>query len=166
MFLITVLVIALAVVVPTLNTYISQRQQLIALQQQVAQQEASVEQLQQDVDRWEDPTFVAAQARERLLFAMPGETQYRLTDTSGKDVPLTEQEQTAQEAAQGDWFSMMWESVEGASRLSPEDIPDPAPEEGDGEGASDAPADDPAAEPSGGASSAPAADPTSEQDTE
>lgn len=160
------LVIALAVVVPTLNTYISQRQQLIALQQQVAQQEASVEQLQQDVDRWEDPTFVAAQARERLLFAMPGETQYRLTDTSGKDVPLTEQEQTAQEAAQGDWFSTMWESVEGASRLSPEDIPDPAPEEGDGEGTSDAPADDSAAEPSGGASSAPAADPTSEQDTE
>ncbi|MFC0676195.1 septum formation initiator family protein, partial [Brachybacterium hainanense] len=151
LFLITLVVIALAVVVPTLNTYVSQRQQLLALQQQVAQQEDEVERLQQDVDRWEDPTYVAAQARERLLFAMPGETQYRLTDTSGRELPLTEQQRSAQEAGKGDWFTTMWDSVEGASRLSPEDIPDP----GTTDPATDAPTGE---EP---ATDAPGTDPTS-----
>ncbi|MDN5600745.1 MAG: septum formation initiator family protein, partial [Brachybacterium sp.] len=59
-----------------------------------------------------------------LLFAMPGETQYRLTDTSGQDVPLTEAERAEEAAKDGEWFSVLWESVEGSSRLTPEDIPD------------------------------------------
>ncbi|WP_245822703.1 FtsB family cell division protein [Brachybacterium avium] len=118
------LVIALAALVPTVNTYVAQRQKLSELQSQVSQQEQQVESLREQVARWDDPTYVAARARERLLFAMPGETQYRLTDTSGSDVPLTEAEQAAEAAKEGEWFSVLWESVEGSSRLTPEDIPD------------------------------------------
>src|SRR5690625_6383848 len=55
---------------------------------------------------------------------MPGETQYRLTDTSGREVPLTEAEQAAEEAREGEWFSTLWTSVEGSSRLTADDIPD------------------------------------------
>lgn len=118
------MVVALAALVPTVNSYVSQRQQLADLRSQVSQQEQQVENLRTQVGRWEDPAYVAARARERLLFAMPGETQYRLTDTSGRDVPLTEAEQAAEEAKEGEWFSVLWESVEGSSRLTPEDIPD------------------------------------------
>jgi type II secretory pathway pseudopilin PulG len=117
-------VIALAALVPTVNTYVAQRQKLSELRAQVSQQEQRVEDLREQVARWEDPTYVAARARERLLFAMPGETQYRLTDTSGRDVPLTEAQQAQEEAKEGEWFSVLWESVEGSSRLTPEDIPD------------------------------------------
>ncbi|AXK47158.1 septum formation initiator family protein [Brachybacterium saurashtrense] len=122
--LVALVVVALAALVPTVNTYVAQRQQLSELRTQVAQQEAEVEDLRAQVARWEDPSYVAARARERLLFAMPGETQYRLTDTSGRDVPLTEAQQAAEEAKEGEWFSVLWESVEGSSRLTPEDIPD------------------------------------------
>ncbi|HEX7349894.1 septum formation initiator family protein [Brachybacterium sp.] len=122
--LVALVVVALAALVPTVNTYVAQRQQLAELQTQVGQQEEQVEDLREQVARWEDPTYVAARARERLLFAMPGETQYRLTDTSGRDVPLTEAEQAAEAAKEGEWFSVLWESVEGSSRLTPEDIPD------------------------------------------
>lgn len=122
--LVALIVVALAALVPTVNAYVAQRQQLSALRTEVEQQEQQVDQLREQVARWEDPAFVAARARERLLFAMPGETQYRLTDTSGRDVPLTEAEQAAQEAQQGEWFSVLWESVEGSSRLTSEDIPD------------------------------------------
>ncbi|MDN5899365.1 MAG: septum formation initiator family protein [Brachybacterium sp.] len=122
--LVALLVVALAALVPTVNTYVAQRQKLSELQTQVSQQEQQVEALREQVARWEDPTFVAARARERLLFAMPGETQYRLTDTSGRDVPLTEAEQAQEAAKEGEWFSVLWESVEGSSRLTPEDIPD------------------------------------------
>ncbi len=122
--LIALIVVALATLVPTVNRYVVQRQQLATAQDQVAQQQSDVKDLQAQVDRWDDPTFVAAQARERLLFAMPGETQYRLTDTSGKDVPLTEDQQTQEAAKKQDWFDALWTSVEGSSRLRPEDIPD------------------------------------------
>ncbi|MGO1481638.1 MAG: FtsB family cell division protein, partial [Brachybacterium sp.] len=122
--LIALVVVALAALVPTVNSYVAQRQQLSDLRTQVSQQEQQVEDLRTQVARWEDPAYVAARARERLLFAMPGETQYRLTDTSGQDVPLTEAEQAAEEAKEGEWFSVLWESVEGSSRLTPADIPD------------------------------------------
>lgn len=122
--LVSLVVVALAALVPTVNSYVAQRQQLAALREEVAQQEADVEALQEQVDRWEDPAFVAAQARERLLFAMPGETQYRLTDTSGQEVPLTEEQQAAEAAAEGEWFATLWSSVEASSQLTAEDIPD------------------------------------------
>ncbi|MFC5318708.1 MULTISPECIES: FtsB family cell division protein [Brachybacterium] len=122
--LVALVVIALAALVPTVNSYVAQRQQLSELQTQVGNQEKDVETLREQVARWEDPAFVATRARERLLFAMPGETQYRLTDTSGHDVPQTEAEQAAEQAQEGEWFSTLWKSVEGSSRLTPEDIPD------------------------------------------
>lgn len=122
--LVTLVVVALAALVPTVNSYVAQRQQLAALRDQVDSQQDDVDALQAEVDRWQDPAFVTAQARERLLFAMPGETQYRLTDTSGKDVPLTAEEQATEAAAGGEWFSTLWNSVEGASRLTADDIPE------------------------------------------
>ena len=122
--LVALVVVALAALVPTVNTYVAQRQKLGELQAQVDRQEQQVDSLREQVARWEDPAYVAARARERLLFAMPGETQYRLTDTSGRDVPLTEAEQAQEAAKEGEWFSVLWESVEGSSRLTPEDIPD------------------------------------------
>ena len=122
--LVALVVVALAALVPTVNSYVAQRQQLSELSAQVSQQEQQVEDLRTQVARWEDPAYVAARARERLLFAMPGETQYRLTDTSGQDVPLTEAEQAQEAAKEGEWFSVLWESVEGSSRLTADDIPD------------------------------------------
>ena len=127
--LVSLVVIALAALLPTVNSYVTQRQQLSELQAEVEQKQQRVDELQDQVARWEDPAYVAAQARERLLFAMPGETQYRLTDTSGRDVPLTEAEQAAVEASEGEWFSTLWESLEGSSRLTADDIPDPTDED-------------------------------------
>src|SRR5690625_6013579 len=36
--------------------------------------------LRAELARWEDPAYVAAQARERLAFVMPGETAYKVID--------------------------------------------------------------------------------------
>ncbi|WP_460475522.1 FtsB family cell division protein [Brachybacterium huguangmaarense] len=124
--LIALVVIALATLVPTLNSYVSQRQQLAEARAEVARSQAAVDDMRAQVDRWEDPAYVAAQARERLLFAMPGETRYRLTDTSGRDVPMTSEQRVEAAASQGDWYDRLWTSVEGSSRLTPSDIPDPA----------------------------------------
>lgn len=112
-------VLALVALVPTVNTYVSQQQELSRLESQVTSEQARVEQLERDIARWEDPNFVAAQARERLLFALPGETQYRLTDSSGKDVPLPAAEREQQAAEQSSWFGSLWDSLVASSQASP-----------------------------------------------
>lgn len=145
--LIALVVVALATLVPALNSYVSQRQQLSAARAQVAEKQAQVQELQHRVDRWEDPNFVAAQARERLLYAMPGETQYRLTDTSGQDVPLTEKQKVAEAAAQEDWYDSLWTSVEASSRLQPQDVPDATTTERTGGSGAATPTDQPTTAP-------------------
>ncbi len=123
LFLVVVVVISLATLVPSLNEYVAQRQQIDAMRVKVEQQQKEVAQLNTDLKRWDDPAYIAAQARQRLLYAKPGETQYRLTDSSGKNVPLTEEQKAANEASKDEWYSTLWQSVEGASAVRAEDDP-------------------------------------------
>ncbi|MBV7412726.1 septum formation initiator family protein [Dermabacteraceae bacterium TAE3-ERU27] len=115
--LLAVVVLALVIVVPRVNSYVAQKQQLAAARAEVAQREKEVAELQIDVKRWDDPAYVAAQARERLLYVMPGETQYRLTDSSGRELPLTEEQREKARAEQKPWYSLLWESLEGAGSI-------------------------------------------------
>ena len=71
-----ILIVAVIVLAPGLRVLVEQQQQIAALERDVAQQEATVVELQQQLDRWADPAYVVTQARERLLFAYPGESSY------------------------------------------------------------------------------------------
>lgn len=121
--LLAITLIALVALVPTVNGYVMQQQRLSNLRDQVAEQEREVEGLEAEVARWQDPTFVSAQARERLLFAYPGETQYRLTDSSGADVPQTEQAVQEEQRAKTAWFGTLWDSLVAASHAAPPEDP-------------------------------------------
>lgn len=110
--------LALVALVPIVNTYVSQQQELSSLNSQVVEEQTRVKELNAQIARWEDPKFVAAQARERLLFAMPGETQYRLTDSSGKEVPAPAAEREKQASEQPSWFGSMWDSLVASSQAS------------------------------------------------
>lgn len=140
-----IVVVAVASVLPFLNAWIRQQQEIGRLRDQVAQQEQTVEELEVKVERWEDPAFVMAQARERLLYALPGETQYRLTDTSGAEVPQSEDAFVSGSEVGEDWFDAVWSSVQAADEAGPDSaVSEPAPEEPDA-----APTTSPATEPSG-----------------
>ena len=121
--LLAITLIALVALVPTVNGYVMQQQRLSSLRAHVAEQEREVEGLEAEVARWQDPTFVSAQARERLLFAYPGETQYRLTDSSGAEVPQTEQAAYEEKLAKTAWFSTMWDSLVASSQAAPPEDP-------------------------------------------
>jgi cell division protein FtsB len=71
-----ILIVAVIVLAPGLRVLVEQQQQIAELERDVAEQEAAVGTLQQQLDRWSDPAYVVAQARERLLFAYPGESSY------------------------------------------------------------------------------------------
>lgn len=114
-----VLSIAFVLVFPTLRQYLDQQVQLEQLRAEVAQAEQDNEDLQAELDRWSDPAYVEAQARERLAFVMPGERALRVAD------PEVVPEQPAPEgpavpaAVEPDdptrpWYAQLWDSVQVA----------------------------------------------------
>jgi cell division protein FtsB len=71
------------IVVLTLATpmqrYFAQRAQINSLRNQITDANKALENAKRDLARWDDPTYIAAQARTRLHFVFPGERQYAVT---------------------------------------------------------------------------------------
>ena len=128
---------AAIVLAPYVRMLAEQQATIAALEADVAEREVKVDELAAELDRWNDPAFVTARARERLFMVMPGETGYVVLD------PPSEEELSRQGAASvvraaeegGEvrpWFGALWESVELAgSEVRP---PQPAPRPGSGSG--------------------------------
>ncbi|WP_284254775.1 FtsB family cell division protein [Pseudolysinimonas kribbensis] len=94
------IVAALVVLAPNLKTLVEQRQQIAQLQQEVAQSKKDVKDLRAQVDRWKDPAYVAAQARTKLYYVMPGDVSYFVvntptTPTTPDGLPVSDRIQTA-----------------------------------------------------------------------
>ncbi|MGP3536276.1 FtsB family cell division protein [Microbacterium sp. RD1] len=106
-------VLAAFVLVPTVGTYVDQRQQIAALEQAVTVSEDQVAELESQRERWSDPAYITTQARERLYYVRPGEVVY-LVDN---DLPASQQPQeeapVSDEVAQTrtDWMSQLVRSV-------------------------------------------------------
>lgn len=109
-------VLAAFVLVPTVGTYLDQRQQIAALQQSVAVTEDRVAELQAERERWADPAYITSQARERLYYVTPGEVVYLVDD----DLPASQQPQEPDPVSdevgetRTDWMSQFLRSVTGA----------------------------------------------------
>lgn len=106
------IVLFIVVLAPSLRVYVEQQQEQAALAAQVEAQQQQVDELEQDVARWDDPSYVEAQARERLYYVKPGEFSYLVIDDGatpvGTDgVPISDEVQTTQV----DWVSQMLSSI-------------------------------------------------------
>lgn len=84
-----------------IRTYLRQRAQISALEHQVRQERAGVAQLETSAAQWQDPVFVAAQARARLGLVAPGETGYIVTDSGPTPAPATTPAAVATPAVSG-----------------------------------------------------------------
>lgn len=124
-----VVVLALAVLLPSLRVYFGQQEDLRALRADAAQAEADVTELQADVGRWNDPAYVVAQARERLAYVFPGETPYRVVDPELVDSTAAPVAGAIEEPTVPDrepWYSNLWNSIEDAG-TAPAPGPNPSP---------------------------------------
>jgi cell division protein FtsB len=110
-----VMVVLAVLLAPALRSYVAQQQQIAALKQHVADQRATVADLQQQRAAWDDPAYIKAQARSRLKFVMPGERAYNVIDPppEKKKAPASPVK-AATKTVQGDrpWFGDLWRSVE------------------------------------------------------
>ncbi len=75
-----VLVLAVVALAPSIAAYAAQRQQIAEIRAAVSAQEAEVQRLKDERERWNDETFIVTQARERLYYVMPGEVSYLVID--------------------------------------------------------------------------------------
>jgi len=80
--LFVIAIFALVTLFPTVRAYLTQRAEIAELEQEVEAAEQREADLRAELSRWEDPAYVAAQARDRLAFVMPGETAYKVIDPS------------------------------------------------------------------------------------
>lgn len=128
---------AFILITPTLRLYVSQREAERTLNEQVAAAEARNQELTRQIDRWSDPAFVEAQARERLGYVLPGQQPYVVVDP---EVVVGEEQQQAYEqslasysAPSGPWYAQVMDSVEIAGNTpaaGAEAADGVAPEEG------------------------------------
>ena len=112
-----VLLVAFIVVAPTLRAYVTQREQSRQVEAQLAAVEASVESLEDELERWEDDAFLRAQARERLNFVLPGEALFRVIDPHTVVDPdvtgpgLSGLTTSVDSSPAVPWYLLLWESV-------------------------------------------------------
>jgi cell division protein FtsB len=109
--------------------YLAQRGVISKLHRANAEAQQQVDVLAGQEALWKDPAFVARQARERLHYVMPGETEYVLTGgipASASPAPTV----PAAAAASGTWYDKLWGTVQSADhpvapRTSPPALPAP-----------------------------------------
>ncbi|WP_090967721.1 FtsB family cell division protein [Nocardioides exalbidus] len=121
-----VLVLVLAVLTvsyaSSLRAYLQQRSHIGDLKAQIAEREASINDLEREKKRWDDPAYVKAQARERFGYLMPGESGFEVIGTDGKPLEaqarLNDPDDVIKTVPKA-WWTGVWESVELAGNPPP-----------------------------------------------
>lgn len=108
----TLLVLTVVVLAPSLKIFVEQQHQLAQLRTDLAAQKAGVKNLADERARWDDPSYIEAQARERLNYVYPGDYSYLVIDdgttvANGDGQPISDKVQTTQV----DWVRMLLSSV-------------------------------------------------------
>jgi cell division protein FtsB len=121
-------VAALLVLAAPLKTLVEQRQQIAELEASLAEAQDAVDDLNEQVARWDDPAYVRAQARERLYYVLPGDVSYLVVgqpESTGKgnELPISDEIQTTQT----DWVGGLLSSVytAGLTDATPAELDSP-----------------------------------------
>ncbi len=91
------------------RSWFAQRAQIAGLRADVDAAQERVTELQIEKQRWADPAFVAAEARRRLHFVLPGEVGY-VTLGSGSAAAAA----AADDGVQPPWYTALWGSLQQA----------------------------------------------------
>lgn len=104
--------LGVAVLAPTVTQLIEQRQRISDLQQSLTQTQQNIDALTLEQARWTDPAYVQAQARGRLLFVKPGETNYLVVDSAPTAAPTQPTSVSVeQHETESNWLQTFTQSV-------------------------------------------------------
>lgn len=120
MVLAVVFLMAFIVLFPTVRESLAQRAALQSLRGDAAMAQSRNVDLRAELARWNDPAYVAAQARERLAYVLPGETPFRVIDPETVTAQAAPTKVTEAlpgpalpaSATTAPWYSRIWTSVQ------------------------------------------------------
>lgn len=109
------------------RTYFGQRTEMKQLQASEAQLREQISELEEQKAKLADPVFIAAQARERLGFVMPGETPYQVQLPPGATAPGAPTTDLAETKSNDPWYTALWHTIADAPHGVPTTPPPGAP---------------------------------------
>ena len=97
------------------RTYFAQRTEMQQLKATETQLRAQIADLEQQKVKLADPVFIAAQARERLGFVMPGDVPYQVQLQANAAAPGTPGAEPPSTTKSGDpWYTSLWHTIADA----------------------------------------------------
>jgi cell division protein FtsB len=113
------------------RTYFAQRTEMKQLKATEEQLRAQIAGLEEQKVKLGDPVFIAAQARERLGFVMPGDIPYQVQLPANAAVPGTPGGEPAKVNPDEPWYTSLWHTIadapHGVSSAIAPDAPAPGP---------------------------------------
>lgn len=108
------------------RTYFSQRTEMSQLAATEAKLRDQIGELEEQKAKLADPVFIAAQARERLGFVMPGDIPYQVQlPAAAADPTVPGPEATTNRPGEA-WYTSLWRTIADAPHNIPPPIPPPA----------------------------------------
>jgi cell division protein FtsB len=78
-----IVVLGIVSLAPQVQVLITQQQAIADMRAQVEKAQQAVKDMKVERQRWDDPVYIRAQARDRLYYVMPGEVSYLVMDANG-----------------------------------------------------------------------------------
>lgn len=102
--IIVVLAIAGALILsPTISTFVQQRREIAELRASVAEHREAVDEIDAEREKWKDPVYIRAEARNRLFYVLPGETQLNVIEDVQLEPDSTEETNAELEEIDENW---------------------------------------------------------------
>lgn len=116
------------------RTYFGQRTEMMQIKAAETQLREQIAELEQQKQKLADPVFIAAQARERLGFVMPGEIPYQVQLPPGAAPPGAPPDVAAPINNGDPWYTALWQTIAEAPHpiastapQTPPDVSQPVP---------------------------------------
>ncbi|MFG1930823.1 septum formation initiator family protein [Mycobacterium sp. NPDC048908] len=110
------------------RTYFAQRTEMKQLKATEEQLRSQIADLEEQKVKLADPVFIAAQARERLGFVMPGDIPYQVQLPESAIAPGAPGGEAPTVKSGDPWYTSLWHTIADAPHgVSPVPAPAPAP---------------------------------------
>jgi cell division protein FtsB len=109
------------------RTYFAQRTEMDQLAASQAAMRRQIADLEQKKGKLADPAYIAAQARERLGFVMPGDIPFQVQLPPTAAVSPQPGSDTAKPADNDPWYTSLWHTIADAPHLPPTNAPASGP---------------------------------------
>jgi cell division protein FtsB len=129
------------------RTYFAQRTEMNQLAATEAALRSQISDLEGQKTKLGDPVFIAAQARERLGFVMPGDIPFQVQLPPGAIAPTGPDHSSPMAKSTDPWYTALWKTIADAPHGPPPPAGEPVPPGPDAGSPPPAPPPDPNAPP-------------------